>query len=63
MANTDGGVFGYVLAYSDLKYGDFVFTPFAGLGGYSRGSLCETDLCWCSASFERIGGAAPCRFC
>jgi hypothetical protein len=29
----------------------------------SNGSLCETDLCWCSASFERIGGAASCRFC
>jgi hypothetical protein len=29
----------------------------------SFGSLCETDLCWCSASFEPIGGAPPCRFC
>jgi lipid A 3-O-deacylase len=42
MANTDGGVFGYALAYSDLKYRDFVFTPFAGLGGYSRGD--SSDL-------------------
>jgi hypothetical protein len=42
MANTEGGVFGYALAYSDLKYRDFVFTPFAGLGGYSKGD--SSDL-------------------
>lgn len=41
-ANMDGGMFGYALAYSDLKYRDFVFTPFAGLGGYSRGD--SSDL-------------------
>jgi lipid A 3-O-deacylase len=37
IANTDGGVFGYASAYSDIKYQDYVFTPFAGLGGYSSG--------------------------
>ena len=42
MANTDGGVFGYVSAYSDLQYRDLVFTPFAGLGGYSEGN--SSDL-------------------
>ncbi len=37
MANTDGGVFGYVGMYADLTYGDIVITPFAGPGGYAEG--------------------------
>lgn len=36
MVNTDGGVFGYGAVYADLAYGNFVVTPLAGLGGYSR---------------------------
>lgn len=37
MANSDGAVYGYVGAYADFAYHDFVITPFAGLGGYHRG--------------------------
>lgn len=36
MVNADGGIFGYGAIYADLAYGNFVVTPLAGLGGYSR---------------------------
>jgi len=38
LGNTRGGVFGYAGLYADLRLGDVVITPLAGLGGYHRGS-------------------------
>lgn len=38
VANSRGGVFGYASAYADLRYRGFILTPFAGMGGYSRGN-------------------------
>lgn len=58
MANTDGGVFGYVSAYSDVKYREFLFTPFAGIGGYSGGK--SSDL---GGTFQfRLGIGAAYQF-
>lgn len=37
MANTDGGVFGYVGVYSDIRLDRFVLTPIAAAGGYHQG--------------------------
>lgn len=37
LANTDGGVYGYVGVYADLPVGNFVVTPLAGAGGYHEG--------------------------
>lgn len=42
LANTDGGLYGYAAAHADLKYGNLVFTPLAGLGAYRQGD--STDL-------------------
>lgn len=38
MANTDGGLFGYVGAYADLSYKKFYLTPQLAMGGYGEGS-------------------------
>lgn len=38
MANTDGGLFGYVGAYGDLSYKKFYVTPQLAIGGYGEGS-------------------------
>ena len=37
LANTDGGVYGYLGVYADLPVGNFVITPLAGAGGYHEG--------------------------
>ena len=37
VANTDGGVFGYVGIYFDLSWGNVYLTPFGGFGGYRQG--------------------------
>jgi hypothetical protein len=37
LANTEGGVYGYVGVYADLPVGNFVITPLAGAGGYHEG--------------------------
>ena len=42
MANTDGGLFGYVGAYCDLSYKKLYVTPQLAMGGYGEGS--STDL-------------------
>jgi lipid A 3-O-deacylase len=42
MANTDGGLFGYVGAYGDLSYKKLYVTPQLAMGGYGHGS--STDL-------------------
>ena len=42
MANTDGGLFGYVGAYADLSYKKLYVTPQLAMGGYGEGS--STDL-------------------
>jgi hypothetical protein len=42
MANTDGGLFGYVGVYGDLSYKKFYLTPQLAMGGYGQGS--STDL-------------------
>jgi lipid A 3-O-deacylase len=41
LANTDGGLFGYVGAYSDLSYKKIYFTPQLAMGGYEEGSSSE----------------------
>jgi hypothetical protein len=38
MANTDGGLFGYVGAYGDLSYKRLYITPQLAMGGYGEGS-------------------------
>jgi hypothetical protein len=42
MANTAGGLFGYVGAYGDLSYKKLYVTPQLAIGGYGEGS--STDL-------------------
>ena len=37
MANTDGGLFGYVGAYGDLSYKKIYMTPQLAIGGYREG--------------------------
>ena len=37
MANTHGGVFGYVDIYTDIHRKHWVITPSAGVGGYAKG--------------------------
>ena len=37
VANTDGGVFGYVGSYFDLSWGNVYLTPLVGFGGYHQG--------------------------
>ena len=37
MANTDGGLFGYVGAYADLSYKKLYVTPQLAMGGYGEG--------------------------
>ena len=37
MANTDGGLFGYVGAYGDLSYKRLYVTPQLAMGGYGEG--------------------------
>jgi lipid A 3-O-deacylase len=41
MANTDGGLFGYVGTYGDLSYKSIYFTPQIAMGGYEEGSSSE----------------------
>jgi lipid A 3-O-deacylase len=41
LANTDGGLFGYVGAYSDLSYKKVYITPQLAMGGYEEGSSSE----------------------
>ncbi|HYN38065.1 MAG TPA: acyloxyacyl hydrolase, partial [Rhodospirillales bacterium] len=41
-ANTDGGVYGYVDAYTEISLGNVVLTPQAGVGAYGEGS--SSDL-------------------
>jgi lipid A 3-O-deacylase len=38
MANTDGGLFGYVGAYCELSYKKLYVTPQLAMGGYGEGS-------------------------
>ena len=58
MANADGGVNGYGAIYADLAYGNFVVTPFAGIGGYVKGD--SSDL---GGTFQfRIGGSFAYQF-
>ena len=38
MANTEGGLFGYVGTYGDLSYKKFYVTPQLAMGGYHEGS-------------------------
>lgn len=38
MANTDGGVYGYVGLYADIAYDRFIITPSGGVGAYYRGN-------------------------
>jgi lipid A 3-O-deacylase len=38
LANTDGGLFGYVGAYADLSYRKIYMTPQLAVGGYGQGS-------------------------
>jgi lipid A 3-O-deacylase len=42
MANTDGGLFGYVGTYGDLSYKRIYFTPQMAMGGYHDGD--SSDL-------------------
>ena len=37
MANSEGGMFGYVGLYADISIGSFYFTPQLALGAYRRG--------------------------
>lgn len=37
VANTDGGVFGYIGAYFEVSWGNVYLTPLAGFGGYHQG--------------------------
>jgi hypothetical protein len=41
LANTDGGLFGYVGAYGDLSYGQIYLTPQLAMGGCEEGSSSE----------------------
>ena len=38
LANTDGGLFGYVGIYGDLSYGKLYVTPQLAMGGYHEGA-------------------------
>ena len=38
LANTGGGLFGYVGVYGDLSYRNFYVTPLLAIGGYGEGS-------------------------
>jgi hypothetical protein len=38
LANSDGGLFGYVGVYGDLSYASFYLTPQLAIGGYGEGS-------------------------
>jgi hypothetical protein len=42
VANTDGGLFGYVGAYGELSYKKIYLTPQIGMGGYHEGD--SSDL-------------------
>jgi len=58
LGNTKGGIFGYAGVYSDVRLGDVVITPLAGIGGYHRGS--GEDL---GGAFEfRLGIGAAYEF-
>ena len=37
MLNADGGLFGYLGAYSEIEAGNWIATPMAGMGGYRQG--------------------------
>jgi hypothetical protein len=65
MANTDGGVYGYVGAYGDLSYKKLYVTPQLAMGGYGEGSSQDLggvfqfrqslDIAWRFDSGQRVG--------
>lgn len=65
MANTDGGVFGYLGIYADVSVGPVYFTPQLALGGYHQGDSRDlggvfqfrqsVDLAWRFANGHRLG--------
>jgi hypothetical protein len=65
MANTDGGVFGYVGVYGDLSYKRLYITPQLAMGGYHQGSSQDLggvfqfreslDIAWRFDSGHRLG--------
>jgi hypothetical protein len=65
VANTDGGLFGYVGAYSDLSYDRIYVTPQVGMGGYHEGAgpdlggvfqfRLSLDIAWRFDNGQRVG--------
>jgi lipid A 3-O-deacylase len=65
MANTDGGLFGYVGAYGDLSYGKIYVTPQLAMGGYHEGDSQDLggafqfreslDIAWRFDNGHRLG--------
>jgi lipid A 3-O-deacylase len=65
MANTDGGLFGYVGVYGDLSYKHLYVTPQLAMGGYHQGGSQDLggvfqfreslDLAWRFDNGHRLG--------
>jgi lipid A 3-O-deacylase len=65
MANTDGGLLGYVGAYGDLSYKRLYLTPQLAMGGYHQGSSQDLggvfqfrqslDIAWRFDNGNRVG--------
>ena len=65
MANTDGGLFGYVGAYGDLSYKRLYLTPQLAMGGYHEGTSQDLggvfefrqslDIAWRFDNGQRVG--------
>jgi lipid A 3-O-deacylase len=65
MANTDGGLFGYVGAYGDLSYKKIYLTPQLAMGGYHEGDSQDLggvfqfreslDIAWRFDNGHRVG--------
>ena len=65
MANTDGGLFGYVGVYGDLSYKKLYVTPQLAMGGYHQGSSQDLggvfqfreslDIAWRFDNGHRLG--------
>jgi lipid A 3-O-deacylase len=65
MANTDGGLFGYVGVYGDLSYKKLYVTPQLAMGGYREGGSQDLggvfefreslDIAWRFDSGHRLG--------
>jgi lipid A 3-O-deacylase len=65
MANTDGGLLGYVGAYCDLSYKKLYVTPQLAMGGYHQGSSQDLggvfqfreslDIAWRFENGHRLG--------